>query len=231
MNSPAPRRTASSGRSARLWHDISPVISPRTAVFPGDQPFRREVALDFASGANLLLSAVHTTVHIGAHADAPNHYHPDGAPIDVRPLDRYFGACQVLRVGLPRGERIRVEHLRAEVQAPRILFRTDSFPDPDRWNGDFNALSPALIEYLAAQGVVLAGIDTPSVDLADDKVLETHEAIYRSDLAILEGLVLNEVADGLYTLIALPLRIEGADAAPVRAALIADGGAAGGDAF
>lgn len=220
-----------SGGTARVWHDISPLISPRTAVFPGDTAFRREVALDFASGGNLRLSSVQTTVHIGAHADAPNHYHPDGEPIELRPLDRYFGACQVIHVALPRGERIRAEHLKSPVRAPRVLFRTDSFPDPDQWNGDFNALSPELIEHLAKAGVVLAGIDTPSVDPADDKVLETHNAIFQNDLAILEGLVLTDVAAGLYTLIALPLKIEGADAAPVRAALIADGGRAGGDAF
>jgi arylformamidase len=63
------------------------------------------------------------------------------------------------------------------------------------------------------------GIDTPSVDLADDKQLFVHHAIYEYDMAILEGIVLDQVIDGLYELIALPLKIKNGDASPVRAIL------------
>jgi arylformamidase len=101
-----------------------------------------------------------------------------------------------------------------------VLIRTDSFPDPDAWNGDFNALSPELVDALHAEGVILVGIDTPSVDLADDKVLLSHRAIHAKDMAVLEGIVLSAVPDGLYTLIALPLKIRDADAAPTRAVLV-----------
>ena len=81
------------------------------------------------------------------------------------------------------------------------------------------ALSPALVEELARQGVVLIGIDTPSVDPATSKELPSHQAIYRHDIAILEGVVLTSVNEGDYELIALPLKIKGADASPVRAIL------------
>ncbi len=199
--------------------DISPTISGASAVFPGDKSFERKVALDFATGDNLLLSAVHSTVHIGAHCDAPSHYAPGGEPIHSRALHYYLGPCQVIRVRLPRGQRIARQDL-GEVRAPRVLIRTDSFPDPDAWNGDFNALSPELVDALHAEGVILVGIDTPSVDLADDKVLLSHRAIHAKDMAVLEGIVLSAVPDGLYTLIALPLKIRDADAAPTRAVLV-----------
>jgi arylformamidase len=199
--------------------DISPAISPKTAVFPGDRPFSREVALQFEHGGNLELSAIHSTVHVGAHTDAPSHYVQGGAPIDQRSLHYYMGPCQVISVSLPRGRRIARSDF-GVVTAPRVLFHTGSFPDPERWNGDFNALSPALVDALAKEGVILIGIDTPSVDLADDKVLESHRAIFRHDMAVLEGIVLDGVADGTYTLIALPLRLCDADASPVRAVLV-----------
>ena len=204
--------------------DISPRISPRTAVFPGDQPFERTIALDFKAGDHLRLSRITTTVHVGAHADAPNHYHPDGVGIQDRGLRPYFGACQVIPVTLPRGERIRPKHLEdRQILAPRVLFKTGSFPDPDRWNGDFNSLSPELIDWLASRDVLLVGIDTPSVDPADSQGLESHHRIFEHDLAILEGIVLDAADEGLYELIALPLRIEGADASPVRAILLPHG--------
>jgi arylformamidase len=201
--------------------DISPVLSPRVAVWPGDVRFSRVVALSIEQGANIDLSAIHTTVHVGAHTDAPNHYAAGGIGIGDRPLEPYYGPCQVVHVDVGRNERILPSHVRDEIRAPRVLFHTGTFPDPDVFNTDFAALSAPLIDHLAAKGVVLVGIDTASIDLCHDKILEAHTAVARHDLSILEGVLLDHVAPGLYTLIALPLRLEGADASPVRAVLVA----------
>jgi len=200
--------------------DISPTVSPRTAVWPGDVAFRRDVALDMARGDHLTLSAITTTTHVGAHADAPSHYARDGVAIAERSLAPYYGLCQVVRARVPAGERLRPQHLPQAIVAPRVLFATGSFPDPERFDEDFASLSPALIALLAQRGVVLVGIDTPSIDPFSSKLLESHGAIARHDLAILEGLVLEHVEPGCYTLAAFPLKLEGADASPVRAVLI-----------
>ena len=204
----------------RKVYDISPVLSVQTAVFPGDTAFSRKEELSFAKGDHFALSSITSTVHIGAHTDAPNHYHPKGAGIDQRDLDFYLGTCQVITVELPRGKRIAPNDIEVEIKAQRILFKTNSFPDPNHWNHDFNSLSPELIEMLAKKQVKLVGLDTPSVDPADAKELISHHAIYKNDMAILEGIILNQVNDGLYTLIALPLKIKDGDASPVRAILL-----------
>ncbi len=174
----------------------------------------------FEGGDHLALSSVSTTVHVGAHADAPSHYVAGGASIDERDPELYVGACQVVHVTLSRGERILPEHLAdTRIDAPRVLFRTGSFTDPNAWCDDFNALSPELVHHLADRGVRLVGIDTPSVDPATAKELVSHHAIAARDLAVLEGLVLEAVPEGAYTLVALPLKLRGADASPVRAVL------------
>lgn len=200
--------------------DISPSLSPKTAVFPGDVPLSRAVSLDFAGGHNLRLSSLTTTLHIGAHTDAPSHYHPDGRDISQQSLAVYLGPAQVMTVRVVPGARISPSDLPGAITAPRLLLRTGTFPDPNTWNGDFAALSPELVEFLSNQGVILVGIDTPSIDPANDELLESHQAVYRHGLAILEGIVLDGAPDGLYTLIALPLALEGADASPVRAVLL-----------
>ncbi len=202
--------------------DISPLVSTRLGVWPGDVPYSRQVALSIAAGDNLELSSITATLHLGAHTDAPSHYAAGGAAISARPLERYLGPCQVVSVSLPRGERILPRHLGVEITAPRVLLRTDSFPEPESFNTDFNSLSPELVDHLHARGVVLVGLDTPSVDLFDDKELLSHRAIARHDMAILEGVVLEHVEPGLYTLVALPLKLEDADASPVRAVLLAN---------
>ena len=200
--------------------DISPEISAELAVFPGDTPFSRSELMSTKNGQHLTLSSINTTVHLGAHTDAPNHYHKDGCDIASRELDYYIGECQVIEVNLKSNERVLPKHFKDEITARRVLFKTNSFPDPNNWNKNFNALSQELITYLAKHEVKLVGIDTPSVDLAEDKDLESHLAIYKNNMAILEGIVLNDIIPGIYKLIATPLKIKNADASPVRAVLI-----------
>jgi arylformamidase len=200
--------------------DISPPIDAAIRVWPGDTPFAHTVNLDIAAGSNITLSDIRTTVHVGAHADAPNHYVAGGEDIASRRLDFYIGRCSVVSVDVQRGERIMPRHLDGKViDAPRVLFHTGTFPDPRNWNDDFASLSPELVDALHARGVLLIGIDTPSVDPFRSKALEAHQAFARHDMAILEGVVLDGVADGVYELIALPLRLVHADASPVRAVL------------
>ena len=201
--------------------DITPVINSRLAVFPGDQVFQQEFSMDMHLGDHLTLSSIHTTVHLGAHTDAPNHYSASGSTMEKRDLSYYLGPAQVITVACKKGQRITVKDLAAvSIQASRVLFKTQSFPDPYHWNSDFMSLSAELIEFLSGKGVRLVGIDTPSIDLAEDKVLQSHHAVAKYDMAILEGIVLDHVADGLYQLVALPLPMEGADASPVRAVLL-----------
>jgi arylformamidase len=202
-----------------MIHDISPLISPRLRVWPGDTPPSREVLCDIARGDNITLSTLRATVHLGAHADAPNHYGA-GPAIHERSLEYYLGPCQLMHVAVPRATRITPAMLPDQVQAPRLLFATGTFDDPEMFPTDFAALSVELIEHLHARGVILVGIDTPSVDLFESKDLPAHKAFLRHDMAILEGLVLRDVPAGLYELIALPLKLEGFDASPVRAVLI-----------
>jgi arylformamidase len=202
-----------------MLYDISPRITPALAVFPGDTPMSREVLLDMKAGANITLSTLRATVHLGAHADAPSHYGADAPTIDQRPLTHYIGPCQVIRVNVARGQRVAPGMLSEPVKAERVLIATGTFPDADRWYNDFAALSPVLVDDLHRQGVKLIGIDTPSVDLADAKDLQAHQRFLALDMAILEGLVLDHIPAGLYELIALPLRLVGFDASPVRAVL------------
>jgi len=202
-----------------MIHDISPPLSPRLAVWPGDVPLRREVQLTMANGDAVTLSALRTTAHLGAHADAPSHMARDGLTIDRQPLDLYLGPCQVLPVPVPPGTAITPAMLPAAITAPRLLLATGTYPDAEEFREDFAALSGELVHWLHGQGVRLVGIDTPSVDLFPAADLPAHRACAACGIAILEGLVLRAVPAGTYELIALPLKLEGFDGSPVRAVL------------
>ena len=199
--------------------DISPTISEALAVFPGDTPFSRKVEMDIHT-SHLELSSITTSVHVGAHVDAPVHYHRQGVSIEKRDLDYYIGSCQTITVTTQHDRIYPKDIANIEIITPRVLFRTESFGKLNQWSDDFVALSPELIDYLASYHVKLVGIDTPSIDPALSKKLESHQAVFKHDMAILEGIVLTDVPDGLYSLIALPLKIKDADASPVRAILL-----------
>lgn len=200
--------------------DISRTLTPALAVWPGDQPFAAEWTARIESGSSVNLSALTFSTHAGTHADAPLHYRRDGAPIDAIPLDHFIGPVQVVDVGDVERIGLPVLGLIDAARAPRVLFRTRASTVPDdRWDGAFASFDPALIDALAARGVVLIGTDAPSVDPVDSHDLPAHQALARGGIVNLENLRLAEVPPGFYELLALPLRVHGLDAAPVRAVL------------
>jgi arylformamidase len=202
-----------------MW-DISPLVDPAIAVWPGDTPFRAEDLLRIERGDTVHLSALTLSCHTGAHADAPCHYLAGAEAIDAVPLERYVGPCRLVDVR-PEDHAVRPSDLDGvDLRGtPRLLLRTGSMADRTVFPRPFTFLTVELVEHLAREGVVLVGLDSPSVDAFDSKDLPCHKALYRNGIANLECLALEGVPPGRYELIALPLKLRGRDASPVRAVL------------
>lgn len=205
--------------SRRMW-DITPPVSDATPVWPGDTPFRHEPAWQLDDQCPVNVGRITMSPHTGAHADAPLHYSANGAPIGDVPLDAYIGACRVIHCigAAPRVAPHHIEHALQDVPA-RVLLRTYARAPLGAWDSAFCAVAPETIALLASRGVKLIGIDTPSLDPETSKTMDAHHAVRDHQLAILEGIVLDDVAAGDYELIALPLRLATLDASPVRAIL------------
>ncbi|MBC7392840.1 MAG: arylformamidase [Variovorax sp.] len=208
-----------SSTALRLW-DISPPVYAGAPVFPGDTPYQQRWAASIGPGCPVNVSEIKLSPHVGAHADAPLHYDADGASIGDLDLTPFLGTCRVIHV-IARGPLIEWSHIAHALAdlPPRVLVRTYEHAPVDRWDGDLAAYAPATIERLAALGVLLVGIDTASIDPANSKTLDSHQVIRRLNLRVLENLVLDDVPEGDYELIALPLKLVSADASPVRAVL------------
>ena len=202
----------------RLW-DISPTVSPASPIFPGDEPFNLRWTARLTPDCPVNLSVLTLSPHVGAHADAPLHYAADGASAAEVDLDAYLGRCRVIHA-IACGPLIRMAdlaHAAADLP-PRVLVRCCE-KAAEVWNPDFTAFAPETVEWLAGRGVRLIGLDTPSVDPAASKTLDSHQQLARLNLRVLENLVLDAVPEGDYELIALPLKLAGACASPVRAIL------------
>ena len=202
----------------KLW-DISPPISQQTPAFPGDTLYQQRWTAEIGPGCPVNVCAITMSPHLGSHADAPLHYGREAAAIGHVDLDPFLGSCRVIHA-IGKGALITPGHLEhaAGGLPARVLVRTCD-KAPTEWSSDFSAFAPETIAWLAGKGVRLVGIDSPSVDPADSKTLDSHQQLLAHDIRVLENLVLDEVAEGDYELIALPLKLIKACASPVRAVL------------
>ena len=208
----------SSWRSQRKLWDISQPLRPDLPVWPGDTEFAFERTWRMEDGLPVNVGRMTMSTHSGTHADAPLHYAADGADAATMELDPYIGECLVVDA---RGvsNAIDVADLPHLGSADRVLFRTwGAFPH-DAWRSDWLPVAPETIEWLALQGVKLIGTDAPSLDPQESKTMDAHKAVLEHDMRILEGLVLDDVPEGRYELVALPLKVGGGDAGLCRAIL------------
>ena len=199
--------------------DISPPIHADSPVFPGDARYVQAWNARIGPGCPVNVTTLTLSPHTGAHADAPLHYDDAGAPIGAVALEPYLGRCRVIHA-IGRGplvEWAHLEHALADLP-PRVLVRTYA-RQPAGWDHDLTAFAPQTVERLADLGVMLIGIDTASIDPAASKDLPSHQVVRHRNLRVLENLVLDDVPEGDYELIALPLKLMSADASPVRAVL------------
>jgi arylformamidase len=214
----------------KIW-DISRTLSNEFAAWPGDEPFHYHLTNEIAKGASVNLGAVSMSVHNGTHADARFHFETNGESIEKAPPGLYLGRATVVDLSqsfsrLKEKHLITLDDLRPDAEeiaaTSRLLVKTGRWSDSTVFPEKIPVLAADVPMWLQKNGVKLLGVDLPSMDDIDSKSLQNHHALARAGIAIIESLNLSDVAPGVYNLAALPLKIAGADGAPVRAVLWRD---------
>jgi len=215
----------------KVLYDITRALTREFPAFPGDPPFEAVPVHDIAS-AGCLVTRLTMSAHAGTHLDSPLHVLAGGGGIDTIPLDVFMGPARVVHVPrVPGGAGLTARDLGLdEIPArgmsgtatfvERLLIRTELAGTQPRHPEGHGFISASAVEAIARLGIRLVGIDTPSVDAPESRDLPAHRALARSGVAILEWLDLSGVPPGDYTLVALPLRLPGLEASPVRAVLL-----------
>jgi arylformamidase len=203
-----------------VLHDISIEVRVGTPEWPGDAPFECGWTTRLADGASVNLSRIGGSPHVGTHADAPLHVQDGWPASDALPLEAFLGDALVLDYSdAPAGPlSIDVDDLRL-AGVKRLLLRTGRCIADGRFPSDWPVLDSGVATRLTARGLRLLGVDAPSVDARHSTGLEVHHALFGGGAYVLENLDLRGVHTGHYELIALPQRLAGLDAAPVRAVL------------
>lgn len=198
--------------------DITQPLHTDIAVWPGDPPFRFDRMASIDRGDPYNLGAISLGLHTGTHVDAPYHFDDAGATVADLSLAPFIGPCRVIHLDHPDtiGADMLAQH--AHNLPACLLIRTESSPS-DHFVSDFTCIDEAAANWIVEHKIQLLGIDTPSVDPTDSEHHPIHHRLLKAGIPILENLNLRDVPAGDYELIALPLRIEHAEAAPVRAVL------------
>jgi len=213
----------------RTIHDISLPLAPgRTPIWPGDPPLERTLAWRIGDASDANVSRLSLSVHTGTHVDAPLHYIEDGASVDALDLSVLVGPCRVSAVPTV-GNIIQASDLGA-LQLPagvqRLLLKTRNSSlwaqHAGAFQSRFVSLSPEAAQWIVQRGIRLIGIDYLSVEPVDCAEPVVHRTLLAAGVIPLEGIDLTGITPGSYTLVCLPLRIEGSDGAPARAILIED---------
>jgi len=202
--------------------DISIGIDESLPLWPGDPELRLYWAAKIEQGDSVNLTELSMSIHTGTHIDAPLHFLPKGKPIDSLSLNVFVGKAQVVAIP-PDVNLITVDILQdvCEINAAQILFKTKNSQlwGTSKFQQDYVALEASAAQWLVDQGVQLVGIDYLSIAPFKDPA-PTHEILLSNDVVIVESLDLRSVEPGLYTLICLPLKLVGREAAPARAILM-----------
>ena len=198
--------------------DITMPLINQGATWPGDTPYHFKLSATMKETGSVNIGEIHSSLHNGTHMDAPFHYDDHGQTIDQLDVSIGIGRCRIVDVtGLDKVTVSDLEKLNLS-GVSRLLFRMLD-RDPAIFPEQFPLLTVESVDYLATLGVKLIGTDAPSVDAVDSKTLPIHLAIHKAKITIIENLYLNDVPVGHYHLYAVPLKIVGGDASPVRALL------------
>lgn len=201
-------------------YDISLEVTPDMLSWPTGRPAAVHRVVDEGNAAEPRNSEWILDSHAGTHIDAPLHFLPAAGDVEAIPLQACIGPCRVLEA---KGEEIGPGSLPPDSLLPgaRLLFRTENSKrriSSAEFDPEFVAISVEAARRIAATGVALVGVDYLSVESFHGKG-EVHRILLEAGVVLLESLDLSAVEPGGYNLCALPLRLTGGEASPVRAVL------------
>ena len=200
------------GEQAMIIYDISQEVFS-CQVYPGDPAPERKHLSSIEEGGLMNLTAFSMCAHNGTHIDAPFHFLKDGKTVDEIGLDAFVGMAYVAEhQGIVSGDDAAKILEKAKGQDPeaakRILIKGAA------------EVSPAAAKVFASAGILLLGNESQTVG-PEDAPMEVHLILLSANAALLEGVRLAKVPEGIYFLNAAPLNLSGADGSPCRAILMA----------
>ncbi|WP_273717114.1 arylformamidase [Alkalihalobacillus pseudalcaliphilus] len=203
----------------KSWIDISQTLHTGLAHWPGDRPFSYQVTYSKEETGSVNIGQMAMSLHSGTHVDAPFHYKNDGNKILDLDINVFIGKAKVIDVSAYKAFDEAVFKAFDLVGVTRLLLKTSIPNNPDVFPKNIPYITVSGAAYLSNIGIRLIGVDVPSVDPLDSKELEGHHSLDKFGIHIVENLMLDQVEQGEYEFIGLPLPLKDADGSPIRAVI------------
>lgn len=207
----------------RTIYDISVLLGERSIDYPGDTQFSAELIVSLQKSGVFDLTKLVMSAHSGTHIDTPSHFIADSKNINNYAIKDFILPAQVVEIQDEEAVRAR-ELLTLDLKpGEAILFKTDNsrsrFHKDSTFTKRFVYLTPDAADFCIEKKVKLVGIDYITIDKYGDDAFPVHHKLFEKDILVLEGINLQDIPLGRYTLFCLPLKIK-CEASPVRAILI-----------
>jgi len=209
----------------RTFYDISVDLLEESIPFPGDPPFARKM-LETIEEGGCNVSKLEMSAHSGTHIDMPAHFITGGGTLDACTVEDFILPAHVVAVDDP--ESVKSGALDGIDIAPgdAVLFKTGNSESGRCRSGVFSEnfihISTEAATACVKKKAGMVGLDYITIDRYEDDTAPAHRKLLGSGILVLEGIDLAAVPPGRYTLIALPLKIKGSEASPVRAVLMSN---------
>ena len=211
--------------------DLTLPVSEKIPTFPGSpQPIFIQWENIKDDGYNLEL--LFLSSHTGTHLDAPYHFLEKGKKIHEISLKRLIINAILIKIRKRRDQAItktdiqKFEKKHGKIpNESTIVFWTgwQKTIKNDSYFVNNPGLSVTAAKYLISKKTNLVGIDSPSIDLGKEKRFLIHHLFAKNDVLIVENLAnLDKIKSWKFQLAVLPMKLENATGAPVRAVGIID---------
>jgi arylformamidase len=208
-------------RKMPTFFDITHSLKNETTIWPGDEPIDISRIHECGVNAESTVRKLVMTSHTGTHIDAPAHFVVNGDTVDQIPLNVLIGECTVIETQADVIDSSVLDSLDIPKNTKRLLIKTQNsmhFTGTQPFDKNYVGLNANGAEWVVENGIQLVGIDYLSIACFSE-IQATHNILLNHRIAVLESLYLKEVPQGVYTLIALPLKLEDGDGAPSRVVL------------
>lgn len=206
-------------------YDLSLPFSKDTLVFPGT-PKMDYVRSQTVEKDNYNLGLISINTHAGTHTDAPLHFIDNGTSLADVEVGKYVGEAVVVDCSSKKAfDVIDVEDAITYedkiIRCKRVIFKTgwSKFYKEDKFFTDYPIITVKLAKWLVDKGIVMIGVEPPSLNPADYIVV--HKILLESGVAVVEGLTNLDVlpSDEIF-FVGTPLALKDGDGFPIRAIAI-----------
>lgn len=204
--------------------DISMKLGNGLLSWPGKRhTFKHYYPMNMRDHDHANVSRIETSMHTGTHVDAPYHKINEAKKLHQLSINNFMGKAQVLDLTHVK-KLICLDDVKNKIESSVeiILLKTTNSEllQTNEFSTEYVCLDFKAAEYLSTMNIKAICVDYLSIDKYNSQEPINHKIFLTNNILIYEAVDLLGVKSGLYFFIGLPINLDNAEGALVRALLL-----------